>query len=317
MSSPHVPDGPGYDTGQADEHDEAGHDADETEGTWREAVRDQGEDRDGKDSSDGREGNGLSHGVRNPGGKLRWSAYTRVKVRRKVDLPRPALPTGGVHVGAFGYSNPEWLLWPLGTFRVETLVLLEMPGHDRARARLREKHIDIDAELAKVVKTVERIEVDLWSPGDVGRTLLDVSKAHGPLRANISTGPNPWCVAANLAASFAEITVYHVTRDGKSLVHIPTIRSKAPTSREMKLLQALPMDGSEISGSLLKTRLRNKDFFAKSTSTKPAKIREQGQVNTVVPRLEEWGALVKGKHGARTWYRLGPSGECLLKMFGP
>ncbi len=231
-----------------------------------------------------------------------------------------AIPTGGIHVGAFGFSNPEWLLEPLGRFRVETLILLEMPGGDRARARLNEKGIDVDHELARVVHHVEPRIVDLWNPGSVAAELIRLAdglaaEGRGPAWVNISTGPNPWCVAANLAASFADMRVYHVDRGGHEIIHIPTIRQPRPTARELALLSLMPRDGAVVSGTLLKRMLREQGFFRDSSSEKPAKNREQGQLNSALPRLLAWGAVLAGFHGSRRWYRLGPAGACLMSMF--
>lgn len=239
-----------------------------------------------------------------------------MKVPRRVSTRRNGLPTGGIHVGVFGFSNPEWLLWPLGEFRVDRLVLLEMPDHDRARARLHEKGVDIDDEVGRLVKNYIVTEVDLWNPGAVARTLLDLSRQlKQPLWCNISTGPNPWCVAASLAAMFTDIEVFHVGQNGKDIVRVPAIRQPAPTKQELLLLAAMPQDGAEISGTLLKRNLRQTDFFRDSTSDKPAKNREQGQVNHHLLRLQEWGAITKGTHGARRTYRLGPFGSCIRTMF--
>src|SRR5688572_30659033 len=127
--------------------------------------------------------------------RLRQATFTRVKVPAPGTSSPPALPTGGIHVGAFGYTNSDWILRPLGAFRVQQFRLLEMPGHDKARAMLASKGIDIDAELARVVKRVDRTEVDLWDPGSVAGVLVGAADAleaenQGPLWANISTGPN-------------------------------------------------------------------------------------------------------------------------------
>jgi hypothetical protein len=204
---------------------------------------------------------------------------------------------------------------------VETLLLLEMPDHDRARSKLAEKGVDVDAELQRAVCRTTIVEVDLWNPGNVARVLITAAdrltaKGKGPLWANISTGPNPWCVAATLAASFADVQVFHVDRDGSGIRRIPTIRQERPTDRELAVLGVLPADGSEISGTLLKKRLRETGFFRDSTSDKPAKNREQGQLNYALPRLVQWGAIGAGFHGPRRWYKQGPAGPTLSAMFG-
>jgi hypothetical protein len=203
---------------------------------------------------------------------------------------------------------------------VEILVLLEVPGHDRARAKLAEKGFDVDQELARAVNKVTVREVNLWDPGAVGRVLVDnaeqlTKRAKGPLWANISTGPNPWCVAASIAAMFADIQVFHVARNGYDIVRLPVLRHAPPTPKERLLLRAIPSDGGHISGTLLKKRLREVAFFEKSTSTKPAKNREQGQLTHHMKRLLEWGAIERDHGTTRRHYWLGPAGRVVQTMF--
>jgi hypothetical protein len=77
----------------------------------------------------------------------------------------------------------------------------------------------------------------------------------------------------------------------------------------------MPHDGSAISGALLKRRLREANFFLHSDSKRPAKNREQGQLNSALHRLLEWQAVSAGFHGTRRWYRLGPTGSLFAAMF--
>src|ERR1044072_6258942 len=217
------------------------------------------------------------------------------------------LPTGGTHAAAFGYTNPEWVVDPLAEFRVERLLLLEMPGHDRARAKLAKSHFDLDVALPRAVPIHNVVEVDLWNPGQVGRVLIQEAdrlkaEGQGPLWANISTGPNPWCIGASLAASFADVHVYHVTRDGKGIVRIPSIAQKRPTNEEIALIANLPSDGGEISGRRLRKRLREAGFFDGSTPEKPMKGRETGQLASALRRPVQWHAIEQRKHGERNVY---------------
>lgn len=230
-----------------------------------------------------------------------------------------ALPPGGTHAAAFGFSNPEWVTGPLARVRVERFVLLEMPSNDRARAQLAKKyHYDLDAELQRVAKAVEPSGVNLWSPGDVAAVLMREAhvlerKGRAPLWVNVSTGPNPVTVAAVLASMFAEIQVYHVTKDGRDLVVLPTLRNRPPTDRELTVLAVVTKYGS-LSSRLLKTGLREAGFFG-SPGQGVERIREQGQLNAATRRLLEWGAISRAKKGERYTYELGHAGPSFVAMF--
>lgn len=307
-------DGPGDDACQADEDDEAGHDADEAEGARGESVRDKGQNRNCEDSRNGREGNGLSHGFSNPGGRLRAGLFTSAKVLSGPADPTDEAPSGGCHAAAFGFSNAEWVLDPLASFRVERFLLLEMPGVDKARLKQAAKGVDLDAELGRVCKKVDRVEVDLWDPGAVGRVLLDEAKKHGSLAANISEGPNPWCLGAHLASMFGPVRVYHVTRDGKGVLWMPSVRLDSPTRGELAILSVLAANKKGASGGKLRSNLRDMGAF-ESDGESPERNREQSKLRTMRSRLEEWGAIKIGGTETRRWYSLTTAGAALATMF--
>ncbi len=255
-------------------------------------------------------------------GKLRVGPYTPGSMSAPSAPAGFSIPPGGTHAAAFGFSNPEWVTTPLARVRVERFLLLEMPTHDRARKHLAKKyHFDVDSELNRVAKAVQISGVNLWNPGQVAATLMAEAKrleakGAGPLWVNVSTGPNPVTVAAGLASMFAKIQVYHVTKNGKDLVLMPTLRNRPPTVRELVVLGVLAKGGA-LSSRLLKTTLRAKGFFGEPGKG-TERIREQGQLNAATRRLLEWGALARTKNGERYTYRLGPAGPSLVAMFlGP
>ncbi len=99
------------------------------------------------------------------------------------------------------------------------------------------------------------------------------------------------------------------------IVRIPSIAQKRPTQDELDLLARLPADGADISGRLLRKRLREANFFEGSTPENPTKGRETGQLATVLRRPLQWHAAEQHKSGQRNVYLLGPVGPCILDMF--
>lgn len=161
-----------------------------------------------------------------------------------------------IHLGALGFSNPEWVWEPLERLRARRFFLLEAPD-DAARRRLAEGGIDIDARLAEAVAgTVSTIEVDLWDPQAVAEVVAHLSHStHGkPLAANVSCGPNTVTYGIALAGEYHEVAAYYRRPRTTEITWIHHARRPMPAASVQAVLKVM----GESSGTMTMAALRKR-----------------------------------------------------------